>query len=125
MANQDSSLALDRTRLWERLRQEAGLSSEPGAAPVETLALISAVTGALSPEDVVACESAGAALAGKSGALDQRLDDLQRWSDLLATILDESLAGEREQSLAAQQALRHASFEIARALVRGHEHAHR
>ena len=39
MANQDSSLALDRTRLWERLRQEAGLSSEPGAAPVEALAL--------------------------------------------------------------------------------------
>ena len=92
MANQDSSLALDRTRLWERLRQEAGLSSEPGAAPVEALALISAITDALSPEDVVACENAGAALAGKSGALDQRLDDLQRWSDLLATILDESLA---------------------------------
>ncbi len=91
---------------------------------MEALALISAVTGALSPEDVVACENAGAALAGKSGALDQRLDDLQRWSDLLATILDESLAGERERSLAAQQALRHASFEIARALVRGHEHAH-
>ncbi len=124
MANQDISLALDRTRLWKRLRQEAGLSSEPGAAPVEALALTSAVAGALSPEDVTACENAGAALAGKSGALDQRLDDLQRWSDLLATILDESLAGQRERTRAAQQALRHASFEIARALVRGHEHAH-
>jgi two-component sensor histidine kinase len=121
MANQDISLALDRSRLWERLCQEAGLSSEPGAAPVEALALISAVTNALSPEDVVACENAGAALAGKAGALDQRLDGLQRWSDLLATILDESLAGARERSFAAQQALRHASFEIARALVRGHE----
>jgi two-component sensor histidine kinase len=124
MANQDIALALDRTRLWKRLCQEAGLSSEPGAAPVEALALISAVTDALSPEDVTACENAGAALAGKPGALDQRLDDLRRWSDLLATILDESLAGARERSLAVQQALRHACFEIARALVRGHEHAH-
>ena len=122
MASQDISLALDRTRLWERLCQEAGLSSEPGAAPVETRALISAVTGALSPEDVTACENAGVALAGKPGALDQRMGDLQRWSDLLATILDESLAGAHERLLATQQELRHASIEVARALVRGYEH---
>jgi two-component sensor histidine kinase len=123
MASQDTSLALDRTRLWERLRQGADLPSEPSAAPVEALALISAVTDALSPEDVAACENTGAQLAGRPGMLDQRLDDLQRWSDLLAMILDEALAGERERSLAAQQALRHASIEITRALVRGHEHA--
>jgi two-component sensor histidine kinase len=123
MAGQDTSLALDRTRLWERLRQEAGLSAESNDAPVETWALISAVTGALSSEGVAACEGAGATLAGKPGELDRRLDDLQRWSDLLATILDESLSGEREQARAAQQALRHASVEVALALVRGHEHA--
>ena len=123
MASQDTSLALDPARLWERLRQEAGLSGEPGEAPVEAHALVSAVTGSLSPDDVSACEDAGAALAEEPGALDQRLDDLQRWSDLLATILDESLASARERSLATQQALRQTSIEIARALVRGHEHA--
>jgi two-component sensor histidine kinase len=123
MASQDTSLALDPARLWERLRQEAGLSGEPGEAPVEALALVSAVTLTLSPDDVSACEDAGAALAEEPGALDQRLNDLQRWSDLLATILDESLAGDRERALAAQQTLRQTSIEIARAIVRGHEHA--
>jgi hypothetical protein len=105
MAGQDTSLALDRTRLWERLRQEAGLAGAVGAAPVETRALLAAVTGELSAEDVSACEDTGAALAGDPGALNQRLDDLQRWGDLLAALLDESLTDERERLLAAQQAL--------------------
>ena len=46
--------------------------------------------------------------------------DLSREGNVFG--LDESLAGERERSLAAQQALRHASIEVARALIRGHEH---
>jgi two-component system, sensor histidine kinase PdtaS len=125
MASQDTSLALDRARLWERLRQEASLSDESGDASGEMRALLAAVSGAPSAEDMAACEETGAALAGASNALDQRLDDLQRWGDLLAAILDESLAGEPERLLAAQQALRRASIEVARALTHGYERAHR
>jgi two-component system, sensor histidine kinase PdtaS len=123
MAGQNTSLALDRARMWERVRQEASLPGESSAAPGEMRALLAAVTGAPSAEDMAACEEAGAALAGVSDALDQRLDDLQRWGDALAPILDESLAGAPERLLAAQQALRRASIEIASALTRGYERA--
>jgi two-component sensor histidine kinase len=53
--------------------------------------------------------------------LNQRLEDLQGWGDRLATILDEALANQQQELLVAQQALRRASIEIARALMRGYE----
>src|SRR5215831_6395927 len=125
MAGQDTSLALDRARLWERIRQEASLPGESVDAPGEVRALLAAVTGAPSVEDMAACEEDGAALNGAADALDQRLETLQRWGDLLAAILDESLAGQPERLLVAQQALRRASIEVARALTRGYERARR
>jgi two-component sensor histidine kinase len=114
--------SLDSARLWERLRREIGLSGAWSEAPAEARALVASVSGAGSAEDVAACEAAGAALAREVGALDRRLDDLQRWSDALAVILEDALAGEQDALLAAQQALRHNSIEIARALTRGYEH---
>src|SRR5690349_2170907 len=97
--------SLDSARLWERLRQEIGLSGAWSEAPAEARALVASVSGAGSAEDVAACEAAGAALAREVGALDRRLDDLQRWSDALAVILEDALAGEHDALLAAQQAL--------------------
>ena len=90
MTANNTSPALKPAFLWERLRQAVGLPGEWDEAPVEARALIMAVTGAFAAEDIIArCEEAGAALIGDQGALEARLDDLQRWSDALAAILDE------------------------------------
>jgi two-component sensor histidine kinase len=123
MTANDTSYALKPAFLWERLRQAAGLAGEWDEAPGEARGLIMAVAGALPAEDIAACEEAGAALVGDHGALDRRLADLQRWSDALAAILDDSLADERSALLAAHGALRRGGIEITRALIRGHERA--
>ncbi len=117
----ETAHALDPVRLWQEFRRQAGLAGGLDEAPVEARALIEAALGALSADDLAACEDAGEALAGEPGALDRRLEDLQRWSDLLAAILDETLADEHDRRSAAQRALGRASIEIARALARGHE----
>jgi two-component sensor histidine kinase len=121
MMARDTSLSLDGARLWERLRQHVGPSGEWDQAPAEARALLVSVTGTPVAGDLAACEEAGVALAREAGALDRRLDELQRWSDALAAILDDSLAGEHDALLTAQQALRRISIEIARALTRGYE----
>jgi len=119
MPAMNTSLPLDRAALWERFQLKAGFAEN---APVEARALFEAVCAAAAPTDLLAmCEDAGATLAQEHGALERRLDELQRWSDILATILDEALADQRDTLLAAHQLLRRTSLAIAQALTRGYE----
>jgi two-component sensor histidine kinase len=119
---------LDGAALWERFSQDAGFTraeSESGSAPAEARALVAAVSGAAFSDYADTCEEVGAALAREQGDLARRLDDLQRWSDIIASILDDALVADHAALLAAQQALRRASIEVARALTRGYERIHR